>query len=133
MKIITLNELSKAIARRLDIDNEKAREYANTVIDFFGFHDRIIDNVLTPQERKLFYELQERGILTSEREATTLYNGNQWRTHYWRLEKDAIVKYSNGKKKKSATQGNDAQNTGYEDVYSTITKDMWTTRKIIRG
>ena len=43
MNIITLNILSRAIALSLDVDREKAKEYAHIVIDFFGFEDRILD------------------------------------------------------------------------------------------
>ena len=33
-------------------------------MDIFGFNDRIIDNVLEPEDRQLFYILEEEGLLT---------------------------------------------------------------------
>jgi hypothetical protein len=86
MTIITLDDLSKAIANRVGIDIEEARRDAGFVMDIFGFDDRVIDNVLDPEDRQLFYILEEEGMLTTEREETTLYDGREWRTHYWRLK-----------------------------------------------
>ena len=127
MTIITINHLSEVIAERLDVDIETARRYASIVIDFFGYHDRIIDNILNPGERQLFYSLQEQKILSTEREEITLYNGNIWRTHYWRLERESILDYFNNKKpRKDADHEVEMM---YKDLYSKITKDMWTTRK----
>jgi hypothetical protein len=126
LSIITLEDLSKAIAKGLDIEIEEAKKYAHIVIDFFGFEDRIIDNILEPEERRLFYLLQEYGILAVDREEITLYNGNEWRIHFWRLEKKTIMQFSNGRKKKKAT---DLEKEMYEDIYSSVPQDMWTTRK----
>ena len=100
LNIIKLEDLSKAISTKLDIEMEQAKKYAHIVIDFFGFEDRIIDNILNPEERKLFYLLESLGILTVEREDITLSNGNEWRMHYWRLEKNEIFQHSNRNKQK---------------------------------
>ena len=81
MDIITLDDLSRAIANRVGIDIEEARRDAGFVMDIFGFDDRVIDNVLDPEDRQLFYILEEEGMLTTEREETTLYDGREWRTH----------------------------------------------------
>ena len=94
MSIITLDDLSKAIANRVGIDIDEARRDAGFVMDIFGFDDRVIDNVLDPEDRQLFYILEEEGMLTTEREETTLYDGREWRTHYWKLKKDIILHYS---------------------------------------
>jgi hypothetical protein len=87
MNIITLDDLSKAIANRVGIGIEEARRDAGFVMDIFGFQDRVIDNVLDPEDRQLFYILEEEGMLTTEREETTLYDGREWRTHYWVIRK----------------------------------------------
>ena len=126
MTFITLKDLSRAIVKILEIDIETAKKYANIIIDFFGFEDRIIDNILEPEDRRLFYMLEKQGILTSEREETTLYNGNEWRTHYWRLEKNTILQCSNEKKQIRITEH---KKEIYENIYSNISKDMWTARK----
>jgi len=139
MSIITLEDLSKAIANRIGIDIEEARRDAGFVMDIFGFDDRIIDNVLDPEDRQLFYILEEEGMLTTEREETTLYDGREWRTHYWRLKKDTILKYARKENKNSRNTLIDKiidkkqpKNISEEDIYETLTEDMWTTRKINR-
>ena len=132
MTIITLNDLSKAIANRVGIDIEEARRDAGFVMDIFGFDDRVIDNVLDPENRQLFYILEEEGMLTTEREETTLYDGREWRTHYWKLKKDTILQYS-----EEADGVRDLlidklqpKNVSDEDIYETMEEDVWTTRKI---
>ena len=49
MKIITLNDLSKAISNRMDVDEGKANRTAEFILDLFGYDDRIIDNYLNPE------------------------------------------------------------------------------------
>ncbi len=134
MNIITLDDLSEAIANRVGIDIDEARRDAGFVMDIFGFDDRVIDNVLDPEDRQLFYILEEEGMLTTEREETTLYDGREWRTHYWKLKKNTILKYS-----KEADGIRDLlidkkqpKNVSDEDIYNTMEEDFWTTRKINR-
>ena len=133
MTIITLDDLSKAIANRVGIDIEEARRDAGFVMDIFGFDDRVIDNVLDPEDRQLFYILEEEGMLTTEREETTLYDGREWRTHYWRLKKDTIARYA---KERTPDHGSlidkrQPKNVSDDDIYNTIDDDLWvTTRKI---
>ena len=54
---------------------EDARSIAAHVLNFFGFNERIIDNVLEPDDRDTFYMLEDTGILETERDETTLYDG----------------------------------------------------------
>ena len=109
MNIITLDDLSKAIANRVGIDIEEARRDAGFVMDIFGFQDRIIDNVLDPEDRQLFYILEEEGMLTTEREETTLYDGREWRTHYWVIRKDIILKFAKDENKRVGNVLSDKQ------------------------
>jgi hypothetical protein len=134
MTIITLDDLSKAIANRVGIDIEEARRDAGFVMDIFGFDDRVIDNVLDPEDRQLFYILEEEGMLTTEREETTLYDGREWRTHYWRLKKDTIARYSkeNGSERSVLlVDKRQPKNVSDDDIYNTIEDDMWTTTRKI--
>ena len=131
MNFITLDDLSKAISNRVGIDIDEAQRDAGFVMDIFGFDDRVIDNVLDPEDRQLFYILEEEGMLTTEREETTLYDGREWRTHYWRLRKDIILRYSreaNGIRKYLIDKKQPV-NVSDEDIYSTLEEDLWTTRK----
>ena len=133
MNIITLDDLSKAIANRVGIGLEEARRDAGFVMDIFGFQDRVIDNVLDPEDRQLFYILEEEGMLTTEREETTLYDGREWRTHYWVIRKDVILKYSKDKNKRVRSILSDKQtieDISDEAIYDALEEDAWVTRKI---
>ena len=132
MNFITLDDLSKAISNRVGIDIDEAQRDAGFVMDIFGFDDRVIDNVLDPEDRQLFYILEEEGMLTTEREESTLYDGREWRTHYWRLRKDTILRYSkeaNGTRRYLIDKKQPV-NVSDDDIYNNIDEDMWVTRKI---
>lgn len=94
MTVITVDELTMAIKNSIDssrdMEEEQAYELAHHVLNFFGYSDRIIDNVLEPEDRDAFYMLEDAGILTTEREETTLYDGREWRIHYWLFRRDRI-------------------------------------------
>jgi hypothetical protein len=133
MSIITLDDLSKAIANRVGIDIEEARRDAGFVMDIFGYDDRVIDNVLDPEDRQLFYILEEEGMLTTEREETTLYDGREWRTHYWKLKKDTISRYSKEKasERSALIDKRQPKNVSDDDIYNNMEDEQWvTTRKI---
>jgi Family of unknown function (DUF6015) len=74
---------------------EQARGMAQHVLNFFGYSERIIDNILEPEDRDAFYQLEDTGILTTEREETTLYDGREWRIHYWLFRKERIYELIN--------------------------------------
>jgi hypothetical protein len=138
MNIITLDALSRAIANRVGVGIEEARRDAGFVLDIFGFDDRVIDNVLDPvldpEDRQLFYILEEEGMLVTEREETTLYDGREWRTHYWQLKKNTILDYAKDENKRLRTVLYDKtqpiRDISDESIYDTITEDIWITRKI---
>lgn len=131
INIITLDVLSKAIANKTGIDIKEARKNAGFVLDVFGYNDRIIDNILDYEDRQLFYFLEEEGMLATDHEDTILYDGREWRTHYWILKKKTILKYA---KDKSSCFSNvisdkpvwDISNLG---IYDSLTDEAWTTRK----
>src|SRR3989304_3522729 len=79
---LTVDDLTRAIKNSIDragMKDEEARSMAQHVLNFFGYSERIIDNVLEPEDRDAFYMLEDSGILTTEREETTLYDGRGWR------------------------------------------------------
>ena len=133
MNIITLDDLSKAIANRVGIGIDEARRDAGFVMDIFGFQDRVIDNVLDPEDRQLFYILEEEGMLTTEREETTLYDGREWRTHYWVIRKEIILKYAQDENKRTRSVLSDRQtieDISDEAIYDALEEDIWVTRKL---
>ena len=132
MTVITLEDLSRAIANRIGIDIEEARRDASFVMDIFGFDDRVIDNVLDPEGRQLFYILEEEGMLSTEREETTLYDGREWRTHYWQLRKDVILKYSKEGKRANGTvipAKQSIETMDDADIYLNMDDEIWISRR----
>jgi hypothetical protein len=99
-------------------------------MDHFGFDDRIIDNVLEHEERQLFYKLESKGILDTEREEIILHDGRNWRIHYWLLNKNIILQYLHSRKwistKSKSKKVKKFQN---ETIYSSLPRYMWTARK----
>jgi hypothetical protein len=127
--------MSKAIKNRVGIDKEKARRVAGFIMDLFGYDDRIIDNILEPEERQLFYILEAEGLLSTGREETTLHDGRGWLTHYWKLKKNTIIRYS--KKclrgtKKELNIKNQKKNLTPSYIYSNLSEEVWNGRKINR-
>ncbi len=119
---LTVEHLTKAIKNSIDksgMPEEEARAMAQHVMNFFGYSERIIDNVLEPEDRDAFYMLEDAGILTTEREETTLYDGREWRIHYWMFRKERISELIYGKGK---------MDDGLEEgatVYDEIPEDIW--------
>ncbi len=93
--MIYLTDLTTAIENSINggngLDREQAYDLAQHVLNFFGYDDRIIDNVLEPEDRDAFYMLEDARILFTEREEITLYDGREWRIHYWLFDKDRIA------------------------------------------
>lgn len=94
MPEITVEILEKALAQRLRdrMGAEEIHELAKYVMDFFGFEDAIIDNILEPHDRDVFYMLEEERILSTERDEVAVQRGKIWRIHYWILNKREILR-----------------------------------------
>ena len=88
---LTLAQLTQAIKSKVDVSMETtvAESIAEHALGFFGFSNRIIDNALEPTDRNLFYQLQDYDLLTTESEETTLWDGREWRIHYWKFKPNA--------------------------------------------
>ncbi len=123
MTIVTVDDLTLAIKNSIDDSHamveEQAYELAHHVLNFFGYSDRIIDNVLEPEDRDAFYMLEDGGILTTEREETTLYDGREWRIHYWLFKRDKIADLMVNARRKVKDEGDE------EFVYSDLPDDVW--------
>lgn len=93
--IITYEELTRAIVNNPrfggEMSEDGATHLARNILNFFGYMDRIIDNVLDPDTRNMFYMLEDASLLTTEREETTLYDGREWRVHYWLFRRGLIM------------------------------------------
>jgi hypothetical protein len=122
--ILTIENLTKAIQNSVGdqgIDKDEARRMAEHMMNFFGYSDRIIDNILEPEDRDVFYMMEDSGILITEREETTLYDGREWRINYWLFCKDRIHELTRKKLKKDGLDGEEDQT-----VYDEIPEEVWT-------
>ncbi len=99
-KAITKDILKTVLSTGLD--KEEAERLSSYILNFFGYSDRIIDNVLGNGEkderhldRNLFYMLQDvSGIVDTDYagEVIELYDGREWRIHYWWFRRDNIIR-----------------------------------------
>jgi len=122
-RVVTLNRLTDAIInsyRDHNMSKLDAQNMAYHVLNFFGFGDRIVDNILEPEDRDLFYMLEDFGLLVTEREETTLYDGREWRIHYWLLKKNAIHHMA-CRDTPECISGDEDQ----YDIYEEMPDDIW--------
>lgn len=121
--VVTVDFLAKAIQNGLSrprrkLSMEEAKMTAEHVLNFFGYGDRIIDNMLEPEDRDTFYILEDLGILKTEREETTLWDGREWRIHYWLLNKERIYELVYYKQEEEKEED-------IEDVYTDLPDELW--------
>ncbi|MBD6956239.1 MAG: DUF6015 family protein [Thermoplasmata archaeon] len=123
VQVITVPMLARAIVNGISgetkMNMEEALNIAQHILNFFGFEERIIDNYLEPDDRGLFYMLEEIRILIPEREETTLYDGREWRIHYWVINTRRVLELQVEKeeREKEFTE---------EDIYKEIPDEFWT-------
>ena len=118
-RILTLTDLAKAIKQTIGkegMEDEAAKAMAGHVLNFFGNSDYLLDNILEPEYRDVFYSLEEVGLLKTEREETILYDGKDWRIHYWRLNKRKILELARQAETLSAKE---------ENPYDGLPDEMW--------
>ena len=124
--VLTLENLTIAIRNGIDregMPEEQAKEMAQHILNFFGYSERMIDNVLEPEDRDAFYMLEDTGILTTEREETTLYDGREWRIHYWLYRKERILELVCGYDMKGEDADSDVS------IYEELEDGVWDTLK----
>jgi hypothetical protein len=86
--------LAQAIKNKLEVTEDVADDISYRVLNYFGFDDEIIDNVLDQDDRRMFYFLQDVQILSTHWEEAILPTGRTWRVFYWALNTDRILKYA---------------------------------------
>ena len=119
---MSLASLTAAIQTHIDPDMETitAEGMAEHALGFFGFYDRIIDNALEPTDRNLFYMFQDYDLLTTESEETTLWDGREWRIHYWKFKPEAVNALQKPKKEI-------VNDDPYAGVYDDVPDGLWRT------
>ena len=123
-RVVTLEDLSDAMQYRLGMEPFEADLNAELLLDIFGFNDFVVDNVLDPEYRQIFYLLQEEGFLRTNWESTILHDNREWRTHTWYLAKDRILATA-----EAFRQTDEEEEEDPADVYADVPDDIWSTRK----
>jgi len=117
---LKLQDLTQAIRNRVDADMEVsvAESIAEHALGFFGFSNRTLDNALEPNDRNLFYQLQDYDLLTTESEETTLWDGREWRIHYWKFKPNASQYVGRGDE-------NEEEEDPYAGLYEDVPQTVW--------
>ena len=122
--MITVDDLTLAIEHSIDsemkLEHEEAFDLAQHVLNFFGYSNRIIDNVLEPEDRDAFYMLEDSGVLTTEREEITLYDGREWRIHYWLFRNDRIEDLIKNERPVAEEEAEEEV-----DIYKDLPREAW--------
>lgn len=122
MTVVTMQQVETALKRTLGkkgMSDDEVKRMAEYVMSFFGYTDEVIDNRLTPEDRDVFYMLEEEGLLTTTQEEVLLKKGKLWRIHYWILKKDQIIRLA------SADEEGKAKEKVPEDVYDQLSDEEW--------
>lgn len=122
MPIITIKELQIALEKSLvdkQMGKQEIAKLAERIMDLFGFADQVVDNRLTPEDRDIFYMLEEAGLVTTIEDDVQVQKGKTWRIYYWVLKKDQIIRLATEDLSKSGAKASEA------DIYETISDDVW--------
>ena len=95
----------------------QVRELAEFIISLFGFDYAVVDNRLTPQERDVFYRLEEHNLVYTKQEEVTVRKGKVWRLHYWFLNRQLILRLARGEEEPEVPEE--------FDVYEHMDDDVW--------
>ncbi len=119
---VTMQQVELALRKTLGkkgMSDEDVKRMAEYVMSFFGYTDEVTDNQLTPQDRDVFYMLEEEGLLTTTQEEVLLRKGKLWRTHFWILKKDQILRLA------TSDEDGKAKDEAKEDVYDQLSDEEW--------
>lgn len=118
---VRLRDLKRVLREVLverNIDEEEADEIAEKVMNLFGYDTTITDNLLSTNERDLFYMLEDYDILATEEETVILPSGKRWRIHYWRLKENKVWDILEEMEKEE-------EPIEEESIYKRLSDDVW--------
>ena len=90
--VVTLLKLARAIEKRLEVPFAEAEALSQRVMNYFGFDKHVLDNAIQQDDRRLFYRLQEAGLLKTSWETTLLLTGRSWRIFYWEIDEGDLAR-----------------------------------------
>jgi hypothetical protein len=125
-QIVTVDKVKKVLEKTIGkkgIGPGEIDHLANYLMNFFGYGEYVIDNVLSSEDRDVFYMLEEEGFLTTTQEEVHLKKGKLWRIHYWILKKDQILRLS--RREEVVPQKKDDNSA----IYDEISEEQWSGRK----
>jgi hypothetical protein len=120
-QIVTVDKVKKVLEKTIGkkgIGPGEIDHLANYLMNFFGYGEYVIDNVLSSEDRDVFYMLEEEGILKTSREEINLLKGKVWRIHYWILRKREILQ--------QASESEKVENPEEDfSIYKEISDETW--------
>ena len=121
MVVVNIKDLTVALDKALSskqLSRDEINRLAERIMDLFGFEDQVVDNRLTPDDRDIFYMMEEAGLVTTIEDDVQVQKGKTWRIYYWILKTDQILRLS-GESAKVAEEKPEA------DIYESISEDVW--------
>lgn len=101
---------------KMGVTEDISDEIALRVLNYFGYDEEIIDNVLDQDDRRMFYFLQDVELLSTHWEEVVLPNGRMWRVFYWSLNVSKILEYARPQIEETATE---------IGLYDSLPEDVW--------
>jgi len=89
--LIDFDTFKRAAENRIGLNETNAFDLTFRVMSYFGFGNELIDNYLNPEDRRLFYFLQDLELLRTHWDESILVSGRGWRIFYWNLNTDKIL------------------------------------------
>ncbi|MDX1534723.1 MAG: DUF6015 family protein [Thermoplasmata archaeon] len=123
LSVVTFSEMRDvlvALLGRRGMGPHEIAELAEYLLGFFGYGTEVVDNVLQPDDRDVFYMLEEEGLLGTRQEEVLVTPGKLWRLHYWILRVDRV--------KHALKEGQD-EGKGYEALYEGMADEVWVRRQ----
>lgn len=122
MALVNIKEVTIALEKALaskKFPRQEIERLAMRIMDLFGFEDQVVDNRLTPEDRDIFYMLEEAGLVTTIEDDVQVQKGKTWRIYYWVLKEDQIHRLAHESDDKGPSMPAEA------DIYEGISDDVW--------
>ena len=113
---VSFETLSRAILNKMDVTKDVSDDIALRVLNYFGYDEEIIDNVLDQDDRRMFYFLQDVELLGTHWDEAILPNGRNWRVFYWSLNTQNIMEYAKPPCEEPAAE---------IGLYDSLPEDIW--------
>ncbi len=114
--LISFELLSQAILNKMGVTKDISDEISLRVLNYFGYDEEIIDNVLDQDDRRMFYFLQDVELLSTHWEEAVLPNGRMWRVFYWSLNVPKILEFARPQHEETAAE---------IGLYDSLPEDVW--------